>query len=382
MLVSGFLALNFFFVISGFVMFLPVVRAGGEFGSVRAYAVRRVARIVPAFYVSIAGIIVLFPWVTPPGAPTFWLSERIQTLLAHLTFLHWEVLSGTIDGYYGVPGLLGFGVNGPYWSLSVEAVFYALLPICAGLYFRRPWIGLGIALVLSTLWRAASWRVPNLMDPKTTTPGEAFEVGSHLAAQFPAYMGNIALGMTAAWLFAVIVRSEPGSRLARVRERASLIQAASLAVLLVTMWLAGRDGLYPLWGTGPYNHYLRDTLPAIAFTVLAVASALCAGRARLLADNRLARWLGQISYGTYVWHVIVIVFLVWTVGWLPENSTLAWLKYMAVVIPTALTLGWLSFRFVERPVMDAARRYLKRRAAAKVPPAPLDTPTPSGQMSS
>jgi peptidoglycan/LPS O-acetylase OafA/YrhL len=263
----------------------------------------------------------------------------------------------------------------------VEALFYALLPICAGIYFRRPLIGLATALVLSTLWRAGSWSVPHLMGAKTT-PGEKFEVSSHLAGQFPAYMGNLALGMTAAWIFAMILRGEPGSRLARVRERAALLQWGSLAGLLVTMWLAGRDGLYPMWGDGPYNHYLRDMLPSIAFAVLVLGSALCAGRARLLADNRLARWLGKVSYGMYVWHVTVIVFLVWTVGWLPENSTLAWLKYMAVVIPVAVTLGWLSYRFVERPVMNAARRYLKRRAEAKVAVPPLEAPAPSGQMSS
>jgi len=190
---QGYPLLNYLFLISGFVMFLPVVRKGGEFGSVRAYAVRRVTRIVPAFYVSVVGVIVLWPIVAPKGLGTFWTWGNAETLPVHLGFLHWELL-GSIPGIYGVNGLLGFGVNGAAWTLSVEAIFYALLPLVAGIYFRRPLAGLVVALIGQTLWRVGGFQLRHLLTGVDPTKGA--EIVSHITLQFPAHIGSIASGMT------------------------------------------------------------------------------------------------------------------------------------------------------------------------------------------
>src|SRR6266446_4672214 len=49
-LVAGFVGVDFFLVLSGFLLFLPVAAARGRFGDVRSYALRRVTRILPAYY--------------------------------------------------------------------------------------------------------------------------------------------------------------------------------------------------------------------------------------------------------------------------------------------------------------------------------------------
>jgi peptidoglycan/LPS O-acetylase OafA/YrhL len=257
----------------------------------------------------------------------------------------------------------------------VEALFYLLLPICAGFYFRRPVLGLVAALVIQTVWRAGSWRVHEVLDP-STPPTEVFEVSNHLAGQFPAYAGNLALGMTAAWVFARVWQAEPGSRLAMLRRWATPIMWAGFGLLVLTLWVAGRNGLYPNWGTGIFDHHLRDLLPPVAFAVMIVGAALCTGPSRLLSENRVARWLGKVSYGTYLWHVIIIFFLVWSVGWLPERTDAAFFKYLVVVLPVALAAGWMSYEFVERPSIAAARRYLARRKEARAEVvAPRESPT-------
>ena len=71
------------------------------------------------------------------GRPTAGLPPRdALAVLYHLLFLHNEV-SIAFDAYYP-----GFGVNPAVWTLSVEIVFYLLLPLVATRYRRHPFIGL------------------------------------------------------------------------------------------------------------------------------------------------------------------------------------------------------------------------------------------------
>jgi len=73
------------------------------------------------------------------------------SLLLHLVFLQHNV--GMVLG----PGLgsvaEGFGVITVVWTLSIEAVFYAVLPLVASRYWRRPFVGLALAVALSLGWQ-------------------------------------------------------------------------------------------------------------------------------------------------------------------------------------------------------------------------------------
>ena len=70
MLSSGFLAVSLFFVLSGFVLYLPVARRGGTFGSVGAYARRRLARVLPAYYVVLLVCLIAFPLMVTCRSPS------------------------------------------------------------------------------------------------------------------------------------------------------------------------------------------------------------------------------------------------------------------------------------------------------------------------
>lgn len=80
---AGFLAVTLFFVLSGFVLFLPVARRDGVFGPVRAYARRRVARVVPAYYAVLIVCLPAYPLLTT-GA----MAGRVtwESVLAHGVF--------------------------------------------------------------------------------------------------------------------------------------------------------------------------------------------------------------------------------------------------------------------------------------------------------
>ena len=60
--------IDVFFIISAFLLFLPVIARGGEIGSIRSFYVRRAARIYPAYWLSLAVLLVLMAIELPPLA--------------------------------------------------------------------------------------------------------------------------------------------------------------------------------------------------------------------------------------------------------------------------------------------------------------------------
>lgn len=142
----GPLAVDLFFLISGFLLTLPWLtraRDGRPPPSSRAFYIRRIRRILPAYYVHLA---LLFGVVMPLlfGA-TYWRSDLYvyaANALAHAAFVH--NLSPLTSA--------GLGVNGALWTLAVEAQFYLLLPWLAPLFVRSPWRTLAIAAAMSAAW--------------------------------------------------------------------------------------------------------------------------------------------------------------------------------------------------------------------------------------
>ncbi|MGH2783132.1 MAG: acyltransferase family protein, partial [Thermoleophilaceae bacterium] len=227
LLTSGFMSLDLLFLISGFVMFLPVA-ARGSLGDLRAFAIRRVARIAPAYYISLLALIALWPLLTtgPVAGPSPW--EPLP-LLWHVLFLHNEAALA-YPAYFP-----GFGVNPALWTLSVEMIFYLLLAAVAGAYLRRPWLGLALGIAITVVWRIA-------LDPPDDHFQNAFAPSDlHLIwKQFPLFAVDFAAGMTAAW---ALVRLRRGVAAERARRLAVPVAGASLALFALLMVLVG------LWTT-------------------------------------------------------------------------------------------------------------------------------------
>ena len=106
-----------FFIISGFVLFLPVIRRGGEFGDKWAFWVGRGARLLPAFWLVLAVLIVLTA-VKPPG-PGLPVPDRARARRPHPG--HAAARSQLFDSGFRI----GFGINGPLWMISIVVRFYA-----------------------------------------------------------------------------------------------------------------------------------------------------------------------------------------------------------------------------------------------------------------
>lgn len=365
--VAGYMGVDFFFVISGFVLFLPAVTNGGQVGNLRGYASRRAARILPAYYLVLVAVVVLHRFIAaiPADLPQNSLRGLLSFAL-HLTFLEHSV--GLL---LGIPE--GFALHGAVWTLTLEAMFYVALPLVAGWYFRRPFLGLAAALVVSALWKLGAVHQPYSID--WLGGGDRDTLRLILVTQLPTYLAHFAAGMTAAWLFA---RLHPRANPAMARAAVG-VQVAMVAVVVLSMRAAGmRDlrrvgGLYTdASGRWHYEHWTDTTVVALAFAVLVLATALAPRWAQWPATNRVARFLGDASYGIYLWHLVVIGFALQTLDFAPDRTNSAFVRMLAVTLPVSVVAGWLSFVLLERPFIRWAQA--RSRRAARVPaPAPART---------
>jgi len=344
---SGYMGVDFFFVISGFVLFLPTVLADGRFGNVRAFGVRRAARIIPAYYVVLVGAVVLQPLLTDKGTALPWDSGTgAFSFLLHLSFLQHSV--GLLRLYPE-----GFLVLGVVWTLTLEVMFYLTLPLVASWYFRHPFVGFFIALVASLAWRLsvvhASFSLGWL--PATASPNLLRLI---LVTQFPTFLAQFAAGMTAAWLF-VRWRRADQPWVPRVAVGVQVVAAVAI------VWGMRTAGIHDMTATsGTYAHWTATLPIALAFAVLMLATVLAPRWAQWPVANRAARGLGDISYGVYLWHLLVIGFVVTTLGFSPNQTTGAFLTLLAATLTGSLVLATLSLVFVERPCIRWARRRSRR----------------------
>jgi peptidoglycan/LPS O-acetylase OafA/YrhL len=325
------------FIISGFVMFLPTA-ARGRFGSVRAYALRRVARIAPAYYLSVVIVLAIFPLLLPPNSDIA--DPSVANVLAHFGFVFQPLRIIDPDSFKA-----GFEVNGPLWTLSVEAAFYAVLPLVALPFYRRPAVGLAVAFAIAILWRVLVY------DPDL--PGVYLN-------QLPFWTGAIAVGMASALVFVRVTRSRYERR---AREIAVPLQLCSLAALAAIAWVAGGqgpDGLAETYVSSQRSIPISIAFP-LALAAFMLATAFASGVTSRPFTNRVARWVGDRSYGIYVIHFVVLTFAVFELD-VPaqRGGALEFAKWVAIVLPPSLLYGWASYQLVELPVRRWARRVSRR----------------------
>jgi len=128
---------TFFFMLSGFVLFRPYAAAhvaGGARPSMQIHFIRRVLRIVPAYWALVI-VSLLFVVNEIPDAVTW---------VRHLTFTQF---------YPSGPLLAGVG---PAWTLTVEVVFYLILPFAAPAVLGRRWRPVRTATILTVFGFAMS----------------------------------------------------------------------------------------------------------------------------------------------------------------------------------------------------------------------------------
>ncbi|HUO41245.1 MAG TPA: acyltransferase, partial [Mycobacterium sp.] len=270
-----------FFVLSGFLLFRPWVRAAATgCGPPRLsrYAWHRARRIMPAYVLTVLLAFLLYQ-VRPdsPDPGQTWIG-----LCRYLTLT--QIYTGNYMLTYLHQGLTQM------WSLAVEAAFYAALPVLAYLLLvvlcRRQWKPLVLLAGLAALGAASpAWLV--VLHSTDWLPSAA---GMWLPANLVWFLGGMALAVLQA---------------AGVRCHAfAVVPLALVSYLIVSTPIAGDAGMAPvkLW-----EPLAKTVFYAVIATLVVAPLALgdhgC--YARLLASRPLV-WLGELSYEIFLIHVIVM----------------------------------------------------------------------------
>ncbi len=324
-----------FFVISGFLMYRPLLAARAALGPpvrIRDYARRRVLRIVPGYWVALT-VLAIFP-----GLPDMFSG-------------HWWVYYGFLQDYDGPRALDGIGVA---WTLGCEVVFYAMLPFLSIAFDRvartrgrRVWWPFELAALAGLCVTSAIYRA--LVNGHVTRiTGNSF-VGTF------AWFG---LGMMLA-LASVTLAADPGVRLRAVRRYSALgWPLAIVAYVYLSLGLPYTNGNPFL--ARPDDAYVVAwyALSGIVAACLVVPAVFAVGSqtavARLLAWRPLA-WLGLISYGIYLYHNPLLLWISnGQVGSVHPALRLAWLTL--VTVAAGVLAAALSYYLVERPFLRLKER--------------------------
>jgi peptidoglycan/LPS O-acetylase OafA/YrhL len=361
-------AFAIFFVISGFLLYRPFVKArlsGKPALSVRAYAWRRFLRIVPAFWVAVTAIAI---WLSVPDA------FSPHNILANYGFL--QLYRGENHA----------NVIPQAWTLCVEVAFYALLPLWAWLMRRAPgrdfagklrseFVAVGLLILGSLAWNAVLvWGGAVHKIPFAPTP---------ILAALPGYMDHIGLGMLLAVLSVWLEQRDAG--LPRPVALVARFPSVCIAIALTALWVgATRIGLTGRAGeiyspTQYMERHVLNSVIAVAMVLPAVFGDPRHGFTRRVLGSRVLIYLGLISYGFYLFHLAVIDQLVdWQLYKVDFGPP--YLLWYVVALAGALVLGSLSYYLVERPALSLKRLVAPRPATqdgALAEPAPA-TPVVAG----
>lgn len=350
-LTGGYLGVDLFFVLSGFLitaLLLEEHRHGGSIDLIRFW-IRRARRLLPALLLMMLGVALFAAvWARPVDLPQI----RTGGLWALVYASNWyEIARGT--SYWDLS--LAPSPVAHLWSLAVEEQFYLVWPIVAVVALRgRSAVSaakrlrtvaivgaVGSALLGIGLYLAGT--SVTLIYESTFTRAVGFLLGGIVACT------RLGAGSHAA------TQSRGRARIATPWSRESEALGLVGAVGLLALW-AGMDGASP-W---PYRGGL---VLASVLGVLVVAGASRTGSpvlGRVLSLRALC-WLGLISYGVYLWHWPV--FLVVT----EVRTGISGIALFAIRLGITLGIALLSYELVERPIRSG--RTLRGSAGAVAVPA-------------
>jgi len=335
-LTGGYVGVDVFFVISGFLITGHLLREAERQGrvSLAQFWARRARRLLPAsLLVLAASLVATVVWV--PTA--LWEQYAREIGAAGFYVLNWVLAADSVD-YLAADNAASPALH--YWSLSVEEQFYLAWPLLVALGLvlavrvrRRPVVLVGAVLGTVTV--------------------ASFVWSLHLTEQSPARAYFVT--PVRAWQFGVgallaIVLASPVA--ARRWERLEAARAVLSWVGLVVV----------LYGAMTFTASTPFPGTAALVPVLGAAAVIAAGApsvawapSRLLA-LRPVQTLGDISYSTYLWHWPPIVILPFALGGALDA------REKVVLLVVVLGVAWATKRWVEDPVRSTARWGMRRPA--------------------
>ena len=309
---GGFLGVDVFFVISGFLITLIMIKEmkAGVF-SFKQFYIRRIKRILPVFFVVLTFVVIFSAFIFSPDA----YSSLSKTAIASILFsanLYLSVAQGYFDPAQEEKPLLHT------WSLSVEEQYYFIFPLLLLLLINKNWrIQIGLFALFIAISLFFSFFSNFGLDKYYLPHLRAFEmlIGSATAVYMQQHSSQGSL---------------PGEKYAGLASLSALVVLCVCFFIYTpeTSFFPGPAGIVPCLATAAllyfnsFNHSFKKIFQIKPFI-----------------------YIGWISYSLYLWHWPVIVFS----RYLREDKILPlnWAVYLFILI---FCLSVLSYTFIEQPL--------------------------------
>ncbi|MCP4621403.1 MAG: acyltransferase [Bradyrhizobium sp.] len=314
---GGFVGVDIFFVISGFLITGILLRdhEAGAWSIWQFYA-RRARRIFPALSVVIITTIAAVWLFGIPDQIAMTAKHGVAGALSAANIAFWREV-----GYFDVEAH-----SKPFlhlWSLGVEEQFYIVWPLVVALFVRKPIVLAAVtAMICAASFCATVWF-------NTSYPGLVFYLPFFRAWE---------LGAGA--LAAILIRiGWSADRLVHSRAK-DVLQPVGLLLIVLSVFLL--DSSVPFPGTSA----LAPVLGATLIVWGGAGAAIAGGIGDALLSNRLAVYVGRISYSLYLWH--------WPLLTIPAAAGLP-LSAMgkSILIGVAVALSAMTLQWIEIPARTA-----------------------------
>jgi peptidoglycan/LPS O-acetylase OafA/YrhL len=313
LLPGGFIGVDIFFVISGFLITTILLQslAAGDF-SYRDFYARRIRRIFPALVLVLLATLAFGWYVLLPGEFSQLGKQTTggAAFFANLVFLG---EAGYFDATAETKPLLHL------WSLGIEEQFYIFWPLLLGLAWRKRWPILRVTLAVAT--------VSFLVNVLTVQPHRAAAFYSPLSRAWELMAG----GLLAVMQLQAAAAAGQGQAGGRVWKK-HLQSIVGIALIVLGLFMTRSTKAFPGWWA---------LLP-----VLGAASCIAAGPGgvlnKYLLSNRVMVWIGLISYPLYLWHWPLLSYARIVTGGEPP------LQLRVVLVVASIVLAWATYRFLER----------------------------------
>lgn len=372
--IAGVSGVTLFFVLSGFLLFLPYAKAllyAGPWPLARSFYTRRALRIMPGYYLSLFALILL-------SAREYLQPANWGKLGLFLTFL--------MDSSRPTFRVL----NGPYWTLAVEWQFYMIFPL----------LTVGVLLLVKRVRLERRLQAVTLCLIGIMAGGLAVRfIGLYFAENPTAtflvprsvlnivlffsfgivgkYTEEFAVGMLGALIYVYAQNLPSEHSFVQKLHQASLWLWGTGILILVfgAIWNFQSNPATPAWPfldpIMPYFTWLNEMLLAIGYSMCILAILFGPRELQQPFTWKPLRWIGLISYSLYIWHLPILTFgrsLIPNYAHLNKYLayTFGWVWIIVVAVPFCV----LYYAFIERLGMKLGDRWRKalearHRAALK-----------------
>ena len=372
-LLAGGSGVTLFFVLSGFLLFMPYAKAllfdkpwpkAGEF------YLKRVLRIIPGYYVALLVIVLL---------------QQQQ----YLQPAHWKELGLFLTFLMDATPATYQKLSGPFWTLAIEWQFYMLLPLLAlafrGIVLRIPrqkrWLALVGCLVGMLLWGVATrfWGAYYIANPTETllVSRPALQVILFFVYGMAGkFLEDFAVGMLLSMLFVLSRQASSNHPLSKCLGRASqwLWGLGLLWLSFLALWHFHNWFRLSMLFFSPVDTFytpLSELLLALGFGLCIAALLFGSDYLRKPLEWRPMRWIGSISYSMYIWHLtILILYFQYVLKPLLEkgiNHSILYGLFLLYIPLLVLPFSYIMYVIVESPGIRLSAALYKKKVQPQEP---------------